>query len=122
MNDTKTCRKCFTVKHINDFTNDRKSRDGLNKNCKECCSKLHHSWAKKLKDERDVHIAIYNHQLSDYAHEHTFEYPKHLKTFSHYILYHNLQTNQALKNHFKWFPVTRSEVFGDEELHYNSFC
>jgi hypothetical protein len=31
MNDRKTCRKCFTVRHINDITNDRKSRDGLKK-------------------------------------------------------------------------------------------
>ena len=102
---SKQCVKCKTIKSIKEFRKQKTMHDGHQAYCQDCCSISSKKYRSKLQAERDLQVAIYRHQLADYCHEFYFEYPEHLKTFSHYLVHNNLHNDIAFKNHMKYNPL-----------------
>src|SRR5205085_5545758 len=90
-----------------EFRKDKRNHDSLNSNCQDCCSISSKKYRSKLQAERDQQVAMYQHRLADYCHEFYFEYPDHLKTFSHYLVHNNLHNDIAFKNHMKYNPLVQ---------------
>jgi hypothetical protein len=44
--ETKTCSKCGEVKPVDDFYKDKRRKDGLSSNCKDCCKASSTRWRK----------------------------------------------------------------------------
>ena len=48
---TKVCSKCKIEKDVDEFSKNKLSADGLQRECKECCKKCHKKWRGKNKEK-----------------------------------------------------------------------
>jgi len=60
MSGTKTCTKCNVEKKVNEFGNNKSSKDGLSHSCKDCCNKKSKEWYKNNKEYASKRNKLYN--------------------------------------------------------------
>jgi len=59
----KTCKKCNEPKSLDNYSNDKSKKDGLNSRCRSCCSKAFSNYLSKPENKERVRNNVKEHQL-----------------------------------------------------------